>query len=73
MRFAYARIMQETNALSPVVTTLHDFESAHYLTGDALATAVGPGGYELAGFFKKAELAGFVDGVRKHAPGALTV
>jgi microcystin degradation protein MlrC len=58
-RLAYARIQQETNALSPVDTTLQDFEGAHYLTGDALlrATTDGP---EVAGFFKRAELGGFV-------------
>ncbi|HUQ04519.1 MAG TPA: M81 family metallopeptidase [Kofleriaceae bacterium] len=72
-RFAYARIMQETNALSPVKTGLADFEMSHYLVGDALAAAVGPRGHELEGFFKKAELAGFVDGVRKHAPTSETV
>ena len=58
-RIAFARICQESNALSPVPTTLHDFESAHYITGDDLlrATTTGP---ELPGFFKRAELAGFV-------------
>jgi len=58
-RIAFARICQESNALSPVPTTLHDFESAHYLTGPALlrATTDGP---ELPGYFKRAELAGFV-------------
>ncbi len=61
-RIAYARICQESNALSPVPTTLHDFESAHYLTGADLlaATTKGP---ELAGFFKRAELAGFMRAV----------
>ena len=38
-RIAFARIAQETNALSPVATTLADFESAHYLEGDALLRA----------------------------------
>jgi microcystin degradation protein MlrC len=33
-RIAFARIMQETNALSPVPTELRDFEQSHYLTGD---------------------------------------
>src|SRR5207237_183466 len=55
------------NALSPVTTLLADFEGSHYLAGDALAAAVGPGGHEIAGFFKKAELAGFVDGVGRYA------
>jgi len=66
-RIAYARICQESNALSPVPTTLHDFESAHYLTGDDLlrATTKEP---ELPGFFKRAELSGFVRAcaARKH-------
>lgn len=62
-RIAYARIQQETNALSPVDTVMHDFESAHYLEGDALlrATTDGP---EVAGFFKRAELGGFMQAVR---------
>jgi microcystin degradation protein MlrC len=63
-RVAFARLMQETNALSPVRTELADFETGHYLAGDALAAAVGPGGHEIAGFFKRAELAGFVEAVR---------
>ena len=58
-RIAFARIAQETNALSPVDTTLHDFESAHYLEGDELLRAATEGP-EVAGFFRRAELAGFV-------------
>ena len=64
LRIAFARINQETNALSPVSTELADFEGAHYLEGEALLAAVSPGGHEVAGFFKKAELAGFVDACR---------
>jgi len=63
-RIAFARIMQESNALSPVRTTLADFEEAHYLEDGALLAAVSPGGHEVAGFFKKAELAGFLDAAR---------
>lgn len=61
-RVAYARICQESNALSPVATELRDFETAHYLVGDELrrATTKGP---ELAGFFKRAELAGFMQAI----------
>lgn len=62
-KLAFARIAQETNALSPVDTTLHDFESAHYLTGEALRGAV-TSGPEVKGFFKRAELAGFVRAVK---------
>jgi microcystin degradation protein MlrC len=65
-KIAFARIAQESNALSPVDTTLHDFESAHYLAGDALLRAV-TDGPEVKGFFKRAELAGFVRAVRGRA------
>lgn len=61
MRLAFARINQETNALSPVATELVDFEGSHYLTGAELLAAASPGGHEVKGFFKRAELAGFVD------------
>jgi microcystin degradation protein MlrC len=62
-RIAYARIAQESNSLSPVATTLHDFETSHFLEGDALlrATTEGP---EVPGFFKRAELAGFIAAAR---------
>ena len=58
-RIAFARIMQETNALSPVPTELVDFQTAHYLEGAELMTAVTTGS-EVPGYFKKAELAGFM-------------
>ena len=45
-RLAFARIAQETNALSPVLTELHDFESVHLLAGDTLLQACMPKGYE---------------------------
>lgn len=62
-RIAFARIAQETNSLSPVSTTLHDFEGSHFLSGDALMRAVTTGP-EVAGFFKRAELAGFIRAVQ---------
>ena len=62
-RIAFARIMQESNSLSPVATTLHDFESSHYLEGDALLRAATEGP-EVPGFFKRAELAGFMMAAR---------
>jgi microcystin degradation protein MlrC len=58
-RIAFARIAQETNALSPVATTLHDFEASHYLEGEDLLAAV-TAGREVAGLFRRVELAGFV-------------
>ena len=63
-RIAFARIAQETNALSPVTTTLRDFESSHYLEGDALLAALAAG-REVAGLFRKVELAGFVAAARE--------
>jgi microcystin degradation protein MlrC len=65
-RIAFARIMQESNALSPVATTLADFEGAHYLEGAELLRAA-TDGPEVAGFFKRAELAGFVGAARERA------
>jgi microcystin degradation protein MlrC len=65
-RIAFARIMQETNALCPVATTLADFEGSHYLEGQALLTAASKGP-EVPGFFKQAELAGFVSACRERA------
>jgi microcystin degradation protein MlrC len=63
-RIAFARVMQESNSLSPVATTLHDFDGSHYLEGDALMKAV-TDGPEVAGFFKRAELAGFMQAAKK--------
>jgi len=64
VRLAYGRVAQETNALSPVQTTLADFRSMHLLEGDALAQAVSRSGTEAKGFLKKAEIRGFVDRAR---------
>lgn len=63
-RIAFARIMQETNALSPVTTTLHDFEASHYLEGDALLAALAAG-REVSGLFRRVELAGFLAAARE--------
>ena len=61
-RIAFARIAQESNSLSPVPTELPDFERSHYLEGDALLAAATKGP-EVAGFFKRAELGGFMQAV----------
>jgi microcystin degradation protein MlrC len=66
LRIAYARISQETNALSPVLTTWADFERTHFLEGPALAAACGPKGVEAEGFIKNAELSGFVKAATQH-------
>lgn len=60
LRIAYGRINQESNALSPILTTLADFEQAIYMEDDALAAVTAKGGDEAPGFMKNAELSGFV-------------
>lgn len=65
-RIAFARIMQETNALSPVTTELVDFQMAQFLEGDALMHAA-THGPEVEGYFKRAELAGFMTAARERA------
>ena len=65
MRLAYGRLAQETNALSPVRTTLEDFRASHLIEDpDALARACGRFGNEAPGFLRSAELTGFVRGAR---------
>lgn len=65
IRIAYARINQESNALSPILTTVADFEQTHYIEGAALAEATAKGGYEAPGFLRNAELSGFVKAAQK--------
>ncbi len=60
MRIAFGRIAQESNALSPVVTTMEDFERTHLLQGAELLAACQPDGFEAKGFLRDAELSGFV-------------
>jgi len=62
-KLAFARIMQESNALTPVDTNIGEFEGAHYLVGDELMRAATEGP-ELPGYFKRAELAGFMSAVK---------
>ena len=60
LRIAYGRLAQETNALSPVSTTLEDFRRAVLMEGDEVARAASRTGEEAPGFMKNAELSGFV-------------
>lgn len=64
---AYARIQQETNALSPVLTTVADFEAVHLLEGEALTRAIALENTEAEGFLHDAELSGFAEGARDEA------
>jgi microcystin degradation protein MlrC len=60
LRLAFGRINQETNALSPVKTTLADFKNTHYFEGAPLLAGCQKGVFEVPGMFKNAELSGFV-------------
>lgn len=65
-RIAFARLAQESNALSPVTTTLADFERTHLVEGEALLAACQPGAREVPAFLKNAELSGFVRAAARH-------
>ena len=60
LRIAYGRIMQETNALSVVPTTLEDFRRTHLVRGSALAPHCKPLSMEVPGLYRNVELSGFV-------------
>ena len=63
MRLAYARIAQESNALSVLDTVLEDFHRTHFVEGAELAAACSRGGTEAEGFLRNAELSGFLRAV----------
>ena len=65
-RIAIARIQQETNALSRVLTTNADFRRTHFYEGTELLRRISPDGQEVDGFLKNAELSGFVRALRQH-------
>ncbi len=65
LRLAFARVNQETNALSPVLTTLADFKATHWLEGPQLLAACGRKPMEVLGMFRNAELSGFVQEMHK--------
>jgi microcystin degradation protein MlrC len=73
VRIAYARVAQESNAFSPLPSTLEDFRRTHWLEGDALAAACEPGNHECKGFAKNAELSGFVKAARERGAAVTLV
>lgn len=66
LRLAFARINQETNALSPVKTTLADFRAVHLFAGDELLPMCAPKAMEVPSMFRNAELSGFVQELQRH-------
>jgi microcystin degradation protein MlrC len=67
LRLAFGRINQETNALSPVLTTESDFRSVHWLEDGTLLGRCAFWPMEVESMFRNAELSGFVQGARAHA------
>lgn len=66
LRIAFGRINQETNALSPVPTTLADFQATHYFDDDATLLRICDRlPYEVESMFRNAELSGFVQRANK--------
>lgn len=65
LRLAFARVNQETNALSPVLTTSADFRSTHWLAAEELLGVCQPRRMEVSGMFRNAELSGFVQACAK--------
>ena len=59
LRIAFGRISQETNAFSPVLSTLEDFRRSHFLEGDDIRAASSLFGNEAPGWTPVAELTGF--------------
>jgi len=64
-RIAYARIAQEGNAFSPVLTELEDFARCHFHEGRDLHERCSAKGQEVDDWLKNAELSGFVESCRK--------
>ena len=60
LRIAFCRISQESNAFSPVPSTLADFAGFHDYGADELRERVTRQGREVEGFLKHAELSGFL-------------
>jgi microcystin degradation protein MlrC len=64
-RIAYARIAQEGNAFSPVLTELEDFARCHFHEGRDLHERCSRTGQEVDDWLKNAELSGFVEACRR--------
>jgi len=68
LRLAFARINQETNALSPVLTTFDDFKAVHYFDdAKEILRRCEWRPVEIDSMFRNAELSGFAQGAQKHA------
>ncbi len=65
LRIGFGRLAQESNAFSPVPSTVADFRRTHWMEGEELLQACGSSGHEAPDFTKNAELSGFVSAVRR--------
>lgn len=66
LRIGVARLSHETNARSPLPTTLADFDRCHRFAGAALAARLVPGAPEIDGYERDAELSGAARVARAH-------
>jgi microcystin degradation protein MlrC len=64
-RLGFARVFQETNAFSPVLTGVEEFERNGVLIGENLGRAAGRFGAEIPGLIRRAELSGFAQQVER--------
>jgi microcystin degradation protein MlrC len=51
-KIAFIEIQQETNAFSPILTTLDDFKNFHYYLDDEIVQVVAQSKFQLGGFYK---------------------
>ncbi len=72
-RIGFFRISQETNSLSPVLTTEDDFRRLHWLEGPALLHACRANETECQDFIRNAELSGFVRAAETLGEGTISL
>ena len=65
LRIGLVRIAQESNAYSPVLSELDDYDRTHFFEGQDLLDILEPSGTEVEGFLKNAELSGALKAIRQ--------
>ena len=72
MKLTFARLSQESNSFSPLVTTMADFEGTHLVEGESLLAACGADAREVPSWLKNAELSGFVQEIQRCGDPSVT-
>jgi microcystin degradation protein MlrC len=73
IRVGLVRIAQESNAFSPLPSEIIDFDRTHFFEGQELLAILEPGGIEVEGFLKDAELSGALKAIREHAKDTVEI